>query len=294
MNRDAARGSILITSLWMVSVLSIVTASLTREAFQHLDLMKREIRNFQDKEDLISGMHAAAARILADVNPYEDSGAEAWYGPIVLEPPWANRIQAVVQDEEAKINLNYATREWLEGFFKAYENDIESLRCDRKDFVEAIFTARGEKGMAVLEELLLIEDIDGTDVARLRPYVTVYPELQGVNLNTVEPIVLESLIDSLPGDAFAKRELLRKIEEFRRDTGSFFKSDDLLPEPFSRLLKLTQSPQMLMLVGQLLPKVTVDSRTFSLFLKTRHGSEARVILRAKNNLELKVLDWREI
>ncbi len=237
--------------------------------------MKRELGNLEAKTDFLKGLQSASQAILSDPEPHEDSFEDAWY---------EGR-----SDEESKLNLNFASEPFLRNFLKLFEEKVDSLKGERKDFVKQILKARQKGKIPSLEELYLLEDIEKEDIEKLRPYLTVYPEVSQMNINTLHPLILKALIESLPGDSFAKDELYRKLAEAR-----LFVSDDLIPNRLAEKLKLTPNLSMLMLVNALLPHLTTDSRTFRLVLASSTGKKAEAVVReAEDFTGLEVLYWHE-
>jgi len=292
------KGSILIASIWALSVFSVFIASLGFEGAQHALLMKREIQNLETKSLFLSGLNLASQKIFSDSLPHEDSKQEDWYGDIILPEPWKENLSIHVEDEESKLNLNAAPQAFLESFLKLFEEEVDSLKGERKDFVTQILKARGKQRIRSLEELYLLEDLEREDIEKLKPYLTVYPDLAPININTAKPLILEALIESLPGDDLAKGELLRKITEFletkKEGIAQSFASKDLDPNAFQEKLKLTASPQMLSLVNQFLPFMTTDSRTYRLSVKAKAGKEAEAIIREKGEgFGMEVMSWNE-
>lgn len=292
------RGSVLIASLWAISVFSVFISSLAFEGAQHALLMKREIQNLETKSLFLSALNLTSQKIFSDPLPHEDSQEEEWYGEVKLAEPWKDKVSVKVEDEESKLNLNSASEAFLKSFLTLFEEEVDSLKGERKDIVKQITKARQKQRIASLEELYLLEDLEKEDIEKLKPYLTVYPDLPQININTVHPIVLKALIESLPGDDLAKEELTRKIIEFRekkeKGVSQAFQSKDLEPNPFLERLGLNPSLQMMALANQFLPFVTVDSRIYRLKLQAKSGKEAQAVIREKSEgFEMEVLNWHE-
>lgn len=292
------RGSVLIASLWAISVFSVFVSSLAFEGAQHALLMKREIQNLETKSLFLSALNLTSQKIFSDPLPHEDSREEEWYGEVKLGEPWKDKVSVKVEDEESKLNLNSASEAFLRSFLKLFEEEVDSLKSERKDFVKQILKARQKRRIASLEELYLLEDLEKQDIEKLAPYLTVYPDLAPDNINTARPLILEALIQSLPGDDLAKGELLRKITEFletkKEGIAQSFASKDLDPNVFQEKLKLTASPQMLSLVNQFIPFITTDSRVYRLKIKAKTGKEAQAVIREKGEGGgMEVLRWNE-
>jgi hypothetical protein len=280
MNKE--QGSILIASLWALSLFSILVANVGFQGGQHALLMKRELEGFDKKAHFYNTLYSAGQSITQDPEPHEDSPLDSWYGEIT--------------DEESRLNINFAERPWLEAFLKLFEKKT-SLKGETKDFIKALLKKRAKGRLLSLEELYLMEGIEKEDVEKLRPFLTVYPELPQVNINTVDPLVLESLIESLPGDSFAKKELFRRIKEHRekidKDSLLPFRSDELEPPLFMSKLKLTPNLQMVSIVQRLVPFLTTDSRTYWIRMKTETGAAEAVFKERVTEPGIEVLSWHE-
>ena len=139
----------------------------------------------------------------------------------------------------------------------------------------------------------MMEGFEKEDLEPLRPYLTVYPDFPFMNLNTVKPLILKSLLDYLSGDAGIKQVFLARFEETLQKE-YFFRSSDLQPEIFSRRLKLPPNPVMRALAQQFLSHVTADSETFSIIIKTRNQRQANGVFRYREGQSRpKVLAWHE-
>ena len=287
------RGSILIASLWMISILTVMTGSLGFQARQELLVIKREMDSVRSKADFISALQMANQRLAEDPLPHEDSLHDAWQGKWELDSFWSKRLDVMMEDEESKINLNSAPRAWLETFLKLYEDQNEALQGEPRILVKKILDSRNERRIQSPEELLLLEDVEPGDIEKLLPWITADPEFPQININTAASLVLESLIRSLAGDDLAKEEFVRKFLQFRKD-GGVLTQEDLTPEFMLRRLKLTPSPAQQSLLNELLPYIGIDSRYFQLRIHNAEGQNA--IARVRENPEtghLEVLSWHE-
>ncbi len=293
-NAPQERGSILITALWAVSVFSIMTASLAFHSGEEILLMKRELNNFRHRVDFVSGLNQVVEMIQEDPEPHEDSKEKAWYGDIKLEEPLKARLSIRLEDEESKINLNYASAAFLSAFFKRFEDEIGPLKGSKKDYVKAIEKLKYEKRIESLEELLLVEDFKKEDLEVLRPYFTVYPELPLINPNTASPLVLKALIESLSGDHGTKQIFIGRIEETCAIHGCFFLNQEFNPQIFMEKLKLPKTPLMTQVVQDFLAAVTTDSQTFHLTMTTSDHAQASAIFTCRvGQARPEVFWWHE-
>lgn len=291
------KGSVLIVSMWILMIFLILLVSLGFHASQEVLLMKREKENVQAKLDFVSSLTKVFELLSTDPDPHRDSPEDAWYGTLTLKQPWAKRVSIEVKDEESKINLNTAGETLLREFFKKISQET-ALKEEEEAFTKAILKQRAKNRIASFEELYLMEDIDPKNLEKLRPYFTVYPEAPQMNLNTASPLILNALIQSLPGDDFAKEELEKKILEYRGDKdgriSKSFSSESLSPNALMQLLSLDNRTQMVQLVNALLPNVTTDSQTFEIHLKHASGKKAEAVMSFKNSsLVPEILSWHE-
>ncbi len=265
----------MIAVLWAASIFSILSASLAFNASQTAFLMKREIGDLKARTDFTAAVNYAASLMNQDPYPHEDSPQDAWYGRIILPEPFQERVEVNLEDEESKLNLNTAPEHLIKNLLKTVEEESSPLKGSAKDYAKHIIELRSGKRIKSFEELLLMEDLDQADYARLGEYLTVYPELDFVNINTVKPLVLRVLVESLSGDHAAKFLLLGRLGETH---GPFLKAD-LTPEAFMERLKLPRTPLIHQLVQDLLSRVTADSETFRIKMETRDHHQAEAVFR---------------
>ncbi len=286
------RGSFLMSAVWAVAVFSIMTASIALQAGGEMVFIKRELGDFQERADFLTGLNAAVSRIQEDAHPHEDSRDKSWFGEIRPER-LKGRLIVRTEDEESKLNLNYASEAFLSEFLKRFEDEVSPLKGDRKAFLKAVRKLKYDKRLESLEELLLSDEVEKSDLEVLREWLTVYPERPFVNPNTAKPLVLESLVRSLSGDSGLKEILIRRLQE--GCAGScFFRTEDLNPESFARKLKLPQTPLMMQLIQEFIAFLTVDSETFCVLLKAQSGCSARAIFRYRAGQERpEILSWFE-
>lgn len=292
------KGSVLIASLCAVSVFAVFISGLASQAGPQAELLKRETSAFEGRADFLSGMQAAGHAILGDTDAAMDSPADEWYGEIEVPAPWGARLTVKVEDEEARIDINKAPGILLETIFEKIDEETK-LKGEAEDFKDALLERRGEGALLSLEELLLLEDIEKEDLEALRPYLTVHTGMSGVNINTAPPVVLEAFIEALPGDAFAKENLLEAILDLRSHAGTepfraFFTAEELDPEVFMAKLRVTPSVQMVQIVQQLTARVTADAKTWRVTLRSEKGRTAEAVIAENSALgNFRTLSWRE-
>lgn len=302
------RGSVLIVSLWSVSLLSIFLFSLAFQGGIQAKVMKRELSEFYGHQNLLSGLNLASQAIESDSEPHTDHLEDIWYGELKLEEPWNERVSITAQDEESKLNLNSASETLLRTLLELLTEEGElEFDSEPKEIAKAVTKWREKKKTKTfesLEELLLLEEVSKKDFEILKPYFTVFTESSSfprVNINTVRPLILKSILSSISGDDFAKKELLEKVMELGKpqkdqEGPSYLTQEDLEPRLLIQRLKLPSNVQMLGLINQILPYLTTDSKVFSLRLKAlEQGKEAEAVIEllASEFPPMKVSSWQE-
>ncbi|MBI3317261.1 MAG: general secretion pathway protein GspK [Candidatus Omnitrophica bacterium] len=292
------KGSVLVASVFLISILSITAASLGFEASQHTLMMKRELQGLEDKMQFQTALSQVKEAILSDPFPHEDSLQDKWYIKQKGSDPSGLKVKGVrpplvleVEDEESKINLNFASEKLLKSFFEIFESQVEPLvNADKKAWIKRLMEAR-EKGIGSLDELYLWNEIPVMELAKILPYITVAPTTGQINLNTASPLVLEAYLKSISGDEFAKADLLKKILEDRQRQSSI-QSKELTPRDFTKRLDLDETPQILSLVQLFLNGVTTDSAHYRIKIKTNHKT-AEAVIKEIENFKFEVLSWHE-
>ncbi len=293
------QGSVLIASLWTLSVFSIFISSVAFQAGQQAVLLKRETQNFESRAEFMTAVNLLGQMILEDAAPAEDSPLDDWYGK-VKSPDFEDRHMTVtVQDEESRIDINKAPQALLESLFKTVNDSGANLKGEAKDFSKAILKLRGDGKILSLEELYLLEDVEAEDIEKLRPYMTVYTEFPGLNINTADMLVLEAFIQSLPASDFSKKDLVEALKKYRNTVDAsgqkgVFLNEELASDFFLQKLHLTSNVSMVQMASQLLPYMTTDSRSWHLTMVSSSGRTAETVLREKNtNMNFEILTWRE-
>jgi type II secretory pathway component PulK len=288
----ADRGSVLIVTLWSASILSIALASLSFQAGAQKKLAGVERREFEGHWALVSGLNLAVRAVAEDPDPYCDSLSDVWRGNLGLGPAWEEKLAVSVEDEDAKINLNLASEGLLEALLKRLS--VTGAKTLSKKIIE-YREKKKRRRLEFLEEILFADEMTGKDFRAIEPYVTVasdenvYP---AVNVNTAGSVVLGAVIDSLPGDAFAKKDLARRLAEFR---GGPFVPQELEPAIFMEKLGLAPGPQMAGVVNRLLLYLKADSTAFQARIKAPGFSKsARAIFKCRTEAcRPEILEWRE-
>jgi len=293
------KGSILIASLWTLSVFSVFVSGVGFQAAQQAMLLKREQGDFQSRIDFVSALNLLTQKLLEDKDPGADSPLDSWYGEVKLPEPWNERVKLVVGDEESRFDLNKVPQTLLENLYGALLKRGDGLKGDAEDFAEEVIALRTKAEFLSLEELYLSENIERTDVEILRPYLTIHTKAPWINVNTADDFVLEVLIRSLPGDDLAKQELLRVLLEYRKGTteggeSGVFSAEEMTPEFFMQKLELTGSVQNTQLVQHFLGAVVTDSLSWNLAMTSESGREAFAVIRdLGTGGKFEIAAWRE-
>lgn len=236
-------GSILIVSLWILTIFVLLVLSLGYRSNLEATLSVREKEYFDAEQILFSGINVARYYINADEEPSVDSTYDTWYNQIkIAEDVWPSGSLSIrIVDEESKISINQAKERELTSLFLYIEEEIGAIEVSTEDLVSSILYWRGDssiKGKSSLgydykkepfeslEELLLLPDITEADFVLIKDYLTVYTDsgntgILTINLNTASLPVLKSVIISLSGDEQRKKELFKHIVEFRLKAGEY-------------------------------------------------------------------------
>lgn len=312
------RGSILIFSLWIMILLAMFAASvgfrsrlgIRLSAFQN----SAQASHFQFQ----SMINLASFLIAKDEDPLSDSGQDPWYGnPKEFENfGYASDYTLKIEDEESKLNLNKSTEVILQNFLKVLSEHDVKLKTKSSDLIGSVITWRGGSSIQgkaavgfqhkrapfeTVDELRLIQHIDSGDVELLRPYLTVYGRpfdfSLKVNVNTVHDWILEAVIQSLSGGDSQKTLLLNQIQLYRKGDPNdpknhppfTFVAADLAPGTFIQKLKLSNSPEMVAMVSQLMQFLLVDSQFFRVLVVTKEGLPYRKAVEAVLGLRQQIL-----
>ena len=245
--KSQSRGSVLITVIWMLSLLAIFTVVVNRRASQELyagEWMKNRILMRALAQ---AGIERALLEIQSDKFITFDALNETWAsnedafkerllgeGSFSVACPMADSENEESRygacDESSRININTAPEEILKNLLKAVEPDKEDKEVvaiaeaiiDWRDSDSAALAQGAEANyyralsnpynprndkLQSVEELLMVRGIDEKLFKLLKPYVTIYTDGK-VNFNTAPKIVLQALGLS--------SESAIKVVEFRR------------------------------------------------------------------------------
>jgi hypothetical protein len=293
------RGSVLITALWILALLAFLAAAMGMRMRLEAKMMGLQIAGIRHREILESGVERARFLIEQDPERSEDSVSDLWHGSHSLAH-WVSEgegYEVDIRDEESKVNVNLAPPQLLRILFEVLDRRGTVLETEPEDLAAAMVRWRGEtppfggpsayhskrQPFESLMELLLIEHITPADAAAVSPYLTVFSKRgeQGlkVNINTASEEVLETLVESLAGDDFAKKELYAAMIRFRKAEGAgarrFFEIEDLATTSFLRRIQVSSTVPMISLVNQFLAYATVDSSHFEVTVRAPTGARFR-------------------
>ncbi len=211
------RGSVLILTVWVVSLLSILAAGLGSRGVFALGVADRLEEYLRAYYTAAGGVPVALKLMRQDPTPKYDGLSESWY----RMEDWLNSLGPEIsvdvgpglEDEERKLNLNKSSVELLRNFLRACgvktneaveiadaildwrdEDDRERDNGAEGTFYRGLEQAYDCKDgpFESVEELLLVKGITPALWVRLAPYLTVYGSGR-VNVNTASRPVLAAL-----------------------------------------------------------------------------------------------------
>jgi len=261
--RQPPSGSVLILTVWVMSLLSFLAAGLGSRGIFALGVSERLHGQLKATTTAEGGAQIALALMQKDPTPDYDGPAEAWFQmedwESLRDPEVSVELGSGLVDEDRKLNLNTAPVEVLQNLFQAQGglpkdealNTAEAVADwrdaddnEREHGAEG-FTYRGlspgydcKNGpLESVEELLLVKGITPQVWTRCEPYVTVYGSGR-VNVNTASKAVLLALGLSPQGVSalLAYRAGNDGVEGTKDDT--LFRSDDLIVPELSGKIPL--------------------------------------------------------
>lgn len=327
------KGSLSITALWMLALLSLLGLGVMRNVLMGLKLENYATRSAEAAWLARAGVYHAISvltiQAAADSLQSFDALTQPWAhdperfaqvacGQGVFEVSYPNptsdpelsRIYGMV-DENRKINLNRASREWLlrlPGMTAAKVAALLDWRDDddqvRKDGAEATYYKQLEhphscknSNFEFVEELTLVRDFTEEDLRNLSELITVHGDGQ-ININTASEKVLEIMgLDP---------ELARKIVRFRSGSdGQPFTSDDVVFQKVDDIVKqltdaLKLKPSDQALLNQLVTEqnlgvrsshFTIESTGMSMNGQVRRKVTA--VVHRVNAKRVDVIHWTE-
>ncbi len=236
-------GSVLVLSLWILTLLSLTALSLALKARFELKLTKYQWDDICLLQSAKAGVvHAVSVLSKHRAIGYSALNQEWAHAPALFEKlsmakaklTFARDTQDAMgerkrfyglADEESKINLNHAPKEVLEKIF-SMEPDIVPCLMDWRDKNNAVLSSGAESRyyeslpnpyscrngpLRSLAELSLVKGVTPDIFDEVKEVLTVFGTGQ-VNLNTASPAVLEKT--GLTGSLAEKIRMFREGEDF--------------------------------------------------------------------------------
>lgn len=187
------RGSLLIVTLWIVTILGALSVAVARYLSTEVRLTRYRLARFEARELARSGVLLAQQMIFLD-DPQVDWGGESWAAEtLTLQPVKGRTLTVTITDEERKLNVNTATTEQLTSVLEdaaLVEAIVDYVDVDNVGPMEGptddppYYAKNGP--ITVLEELNDLQDLDEDARDLLTPYTTGTAQNSGgpLNINT--------------------------------------------------------------------------------------------------------------
>lgn len=308
-------GSLLIITLWLVTILAALAIAIARYLSLELRLTHYRLAHEQAKALARSGVYLVMERFRQDAHGELDGKVYDWLGDD-WALPWADleaadgRISiASVTDEERKLNVNIATQPQLEQLIGNPELAralIEYLDIDQEGEVPIADPPYYQKNgpIRVIEELRDLPGMQDDLFEDLQQHVSPYTEQRlppAINVNTVEPAVLFAIGGLMLGDQPTEGVINQLMAARPGVDGVWGTPDDCrATDPSHAADELATCAQMdVQPLIELFSKatVTVTSSIFRIQVEARVGPRHvkhridAVIHRAEDRLQ--ILSWRE-
>lgn len=235
-NRGREKGFFLIFALWFFLALSLFCLGLgfrTLIATQRTKMFLNKTRAFYLA---VSGIKLARKVLQEDKDRKTDHRQEDWAKLIeekvlFTSPRKEARFSVMIEDESARLNINYTNAPTLKTFFeeKGIEAPQEKADCilDYMDInpfsrspeafdCEDVKQVKNEE-FSTPEELLLVSNFTKEDYKRVENFITVFGDRK-INLNTVSEDLLTVLVEG--------EDLRDKILEVRLGTNDLPGDED--------------------------------------------------------------------
>lgn len=167
MNRR--RGSLLVMTLWIVTILGALSVAVARYLSTEVRLTRYRLARHEARELARSGVLVAQQLIQQDTDPVDWNG-ELWAQPQTVSPSSGRQLTVAITDEERKLNVNTATFAQLQSLLLGdgtlaqaivdYADDdaLPDPAEDRLNDTPPYYAKDGP--IAVLEELNDFQDLD--------------------------------------------------------------------------------------------------------------------------------------
>ena len=175
--RRGSQGSLLIVTLWLVTILGALSVAVARYLSTEVRLTRYRLARQQARELARSGVWFALNVIQEDAaTSMEDWSGEPWAIPQMISPAAGRQVTVTITDEERKLNLNTATAAQL-----------SSLLGDDA-LAQAVVDDAKDGAIAILEQLNDLPDLTEDARALLHttttPYTAITQNGGPMNINT--------------------------------------------------------------------------------------------------------------
>lgn len=224
------KGSILISALWIIAILTVFAVSVGRESSAAIKLTMYNIESQKAYNLARAGIYHVFAQKQLEykrgMNNTIDTLNQKWANNEVLFKEYKlgggyykigykfkeldNSEEGEVElyglmDEQSKINVNNSSYEILQRLFESCGMEAETAFLASNNIIESV----KNRPFETIYETFLIEQIDGRIFNELKNYVTVYGDGR-VNINTAG----EKVLNALFGEDYPN--LAEKIIRYRR------------------------------------------------------------------------------
>ncbi|GAB6142002.1 type II secretion system minor pseudopilin GspK [Methylosoma difficile] len=219
------QGIALITVLLVLAIATVVLVSMSTS--RQLDIRRTDnLMTAAQAFEQVYNVETWAKNVLqADgANNKSDSFEDPWTEPLSTSTPHNGQLTAHISDLQGRFNLNnlLVDNEVNERDVKRFKRllsllDIEPQLVDALlDWQDGDSNIRFPEGaedetylreqppyrsanrmLADVSELLLIKGISREDYTKLLPYVYVSPQYAAININTADPLILQSLAEKI-------------------------------------------------------------------------------------------------
>ena len=279
------RGSVLVTALWAMALLSMLTIVLVMRSNFSLNISSAQRDAYVMNHQLYGGALYARYLLELDEDSDVDTLDDLWFGVHVIEDEavgFPKNTRIAIQDESSKLNVNAASQLELESLLE-YLKEEGRISAIPKECVEGLLKWRGTiqssslrspyKGSPFesVDELLLVPDLAYVDAVALRSYFTVFgnPSFTQVNINLVSEPVLWSILQGLSVEESVKSRMFDELIAYRIDRmaeGEYFTSDNMSASDFIEGLGLSSDVITVSFFSQLLSHLSADTTHFNVVI----------------------------
>ena len=286
------RGFALVITLVITALLVALTVQFIDDVFVETSSAHNYIDGQQASLMANSGVDGAIQLIrLSLTGRTYTTLVDPWAKPLQIEDEKGS-LRVTIEDESARINLNRTARDLGKAedsfYFQAAARlfkrsgvplDLLDALADWQDLnddplpggaetahymkLKQPYKAKNGK-LRTVEELLLIRGFDMPSLARIKPFVRVYPEAEladsnKININTAPREVLAALADDMSDD------LARQITDYR------------ITNPFKATGQLSNVPGLESIASRLQLYTSVTSSLYRITSEARVGETVRTV-----------------